>query len=825
MASTLWQDIRYGARMLLKNPGVTIIVIIALALGIGANTAIFSVVNAVLLRPLPYDESDRLVFLNEKSPVLDEMSISYPNFTDWRNHNQTFEKMGVFNRASYNLTGAGEAERIVTGQVSADLFAVLRVNALHGRVFTNEEDKPGGTPVVVLSYPLWQRRFGGQTSILNQAITLNNKSYTVIGIMPESYLYPSRVEMWVPVGQLSDQPSWQNRGNHPGLYGVARLKPGVSFEQAEADMNNVGANLEKQYPDTNASTRPRLRPLMDIYVVDVRRTLWIIFAVVGAVLLIACANIANLLLARATARRKEMAIRTAVGASRWRIARQLLTESILVSMIGGAIGLFLAYWGVQLILYMSPTAIPRSREIGLDWMVLVFTIGVSFVTGVLFGLIPAIQAGEIDVNETLKESGRGTSSRHWLRSSLVVAEVATTLVVLIFAGLMIRSFYKLQQVNPGFSHDRLTSFSISLPQKKYASDEVVASFYNRLLENIRSLPGVESAAAASGLPLGNNGWQTSFTIVGQPIPPRDQTPLMEACLVTPDYFKAMNIPVLRGRVFTDRDDRSHLAGRDLSKLTENERAAAGLNAIVIDEEFARRHWPNEDPIGKRIRLGGGDPGPNDLTLEVIGVVGRVKMESLNQNSNRVQGYFAFNQTPGEGMTVIIKGASDPNLLISSARNAVREIDPDQPIHSPRTMGEIRAESVQGEKLTLTLLSLFAGIALVLAIVGIYGVMSYSVTQRTHEIGIRMAIGARPRDVFKMILGHGMKLALIGVGLGLLAAFYVTRFMATMLFGVEPTDAMTFGAITAILIGVALLACYLPGRRATKVEPTISLRYE
>lgn len=822
MASTLWQDIKYGARMLLKNPGVTIIVIIALALGIGANTAIFSVVNAVLLQPLPYQESDRLVFLNEKSPVLDEMSISYPNFLDWRNQNQTFEKMGVSNYASYNLTGAGEAERIVTGQVSADLFAVLRVNALHGRVFTNEEDKPGGTPVVVLGYPLWQRRFGGQTSILNQAITLNNKSYTVIGIMPESYRYPSRAEMWVPVGQLSDQPSWQSRGNHPGLYGVARLKPGVTFEQADADMNNVGANLEKQYPDSNAATRPRLRWLIDIFIVDIRRTLWVIFGVVAAVLLIACVNIANLLLARATARRKEMAIRTALGAGKWRIARQLLTESILVSMIGGAIGLLLAYGGVQLILYMSPTAIPRAREIGLDWIVLLFTIGISFVTGVLFGLIPAIQAGEVDVNETLKETARSSSGRHLLRSLLVVGEVAITLVVLISAGLMIRSFYKLQQVNPGFSHERLTSFSISLPQKKYSTEEMRSSFYNRLMENIRALPGVESAAAASGLPLGNNGWQTSFVIDGQPVPPREQIPLMEACLVTPDYFKAMNIPVLRGRAFADRDDRSHLAGRDLSKMNENERSIAALNSIVIDEEFAKRHWPNEDPVGKRVRLGQEADAPK---LEVIGVVGRVKMESLNQNSDRVQGYFPFNQVPQGGMTVIIKGASDPNQLISSARNAVKEIDPDQPIYSPRTMNEIRAESVQNEKLTLTLLSLFAGIALVLAIVGIYGVMSYSVTQRTHEIGIRMAIGARPRDVFKMILGHGMKLALIGVGLGLLLAFLVTRFMATMLFGVEPTDATTFGAITAILIGVALLACYLPGRRATKVEPTISLRYE
>ncbi|HEX6649111.1 MAG TPA: ABC transporter permease, partial [Pyrinomonadaceae bacterium] len=482
MMNTLWQDIRYGARMLLKNPGVTIIVIIALALGIGANTAIFSVVNTVLLRPLPYDESERLVFLNEKSPVLDEMSVSYPNFIDWRNLNQSFEKIGVYNRGSYNLTGAGEAERITTGQVSADLFSVLRVNALHGRVFTNDEDKPGGTPVVVLSYALWQRRFGGQTSILNQPITLNGKSYTVIGIMPEKYLYPSRVEMWVPVGQLSDQPNWQMRGNHPGLFGVARLKPGVTFAQAQADLDNIAANLAKQYPDSNTATSVRMRPLLEIFVSDIRRALWVIFGAVGFVLLIACANIANLLLARATARKKEMAIRAAVGASRWRIARQLLTESILLSVIGGSIGLVLARWGVDLIMYVSPTAIPRSREIGLDWTVLAFTVFISFLTGILFGLLPALQAGEVDVNETLKETGRGTSGRHWLRSSLVVVEVATTLVLLIAAGLMIRSFYLLQKVNPGFSSEHLTSFSVALPQKKYSTEEQKTAFYNRLLE-------------------------------------------------------------------------------------------------------------------------------------------------------------------------------------------------------------------------------------------------------------------------------------------------------------------------------------------------------
>ncbi len=821
---TLWQDIKYGTRMLLKNPGITAIVILALALGIGANTAIFSVVNSVLLRPLPYNESDRLVFLNEKSAVLDEMSISYPNFEDWRSQNQSFEKIGVYNRSSYNLTGSGEAERIVTGQVSADLFSVLRVNAAMGRVFTNEEDKPGGSPVVVLSYGLWQRRFGGQTNILNQPITLNGKTYTVIGIMPQDYLYPSRVEMWVPVGQLSDQQSWKSRGNHPGLYGVARLKPGVNFDQAIADMARVATNLEKQYPDSNSGNGIRMRPLMDIYVSDIRRALWVIFAAVGFVLLIACANIANLLLARATARRKEMAIRSALGAGRWRIARQLLTESILLSLVGGSIGLLLGRFGIKLILYMSPDSIPRAREIGLDWKVLSFTIGVAFLTGILFGLVPALQAGDVDVHETLKDTGRGMSGRSWLRSSLVVVEVATTLVLLIGAGLMIRSFYLLQKVNPGFSYEHLTSFSVSLPEKKYKSDEETAAFYNSLLTNIRALPGVESTAAASGLPLGNNGWQTSFTVEGRPDPPPSEVPLMEACLVTPDYFKAMNIPVLRGRVFNDHDDRSHLIGKDLSKLNEIQKSMAGANSVVIDEEFARRYWPNEDPVGKRIRMGGSHDADTAF-LQVLGVVGRVKMESLSQDSNRVQGYFPFAQLPEGSMTIVIKGSGDPNQLISAARQQVKAIDPDQPIYSPRTMGDIRAESVAGERLNLTLLSLFAGIALVLAIVGIYGVMSYSVTQRTHEIGIRMAIGASRVDVFKMILSHGMKLTLIGVGVGLVLAFGLTRLMATMLFGVEPTDATTFASIAVLLVTVALLACYLPGRRATKVEPTISLRYE
>jgi putative ABC transport system permease protein len=818
----IWQDLRYGARMLLKNPGITFVVILALALGIGANTAIFSVIDAVLLRPLPYEDSDRLVFLNETSKVMDEISISYPNFTDWRNQNHVFEKIGVYNRSSYNLTGAGEAERIITGQMSADLFAALGVNPAVGRIYTNDEDKPGGSPVVVLSYGLWQRRFGGLSSILNQPITLNGKSYTVIGVMPQTFQFPSRVEMWVPVGQLSGEPSWQQRGNHPGLYGVGRLRPGVSFAQAKAEMDNIGANLEKQYNDSNAGNGVGTRPLLEVFAGDIRWTLWVLFGAVAAVLLIACANIANLLLARAQSRQKEMAIRAAMGAGRWRIARQLLTESVLLALIGGTLGLLIARWGIALILYISPDAIPRAREISLDWRVLVFTIGISIATGILFGLVPALQAGVVDVHETLKETGRGTSGRHWLRSSLVVVEVATTLVLLIAAGLMIRSFYRLQRVNPGFSYEHLTSFSVALPEKKYASVEQREQFYVRLLDNLRGLPGVESSAAASGLPLGNNGWQTSFTIDGRPLPPRNETPLMEACLVTPDYFRAMNIPLKRGRYFDDHDDRSALAGKDLSKLTEVEKQIAALNAIVIDEEFAHRYWPNEEAVGQRIKLGTDAKAP---VLTVQGVVGRVKMEGLSQDSKRVQGYFPFAQIPSGGMTVILKASGDPNQLIAAVRQQVKAIDPDQPIYSIRTMDEIRAESVASERLSLTLLSIFAGIALVLAIVGIYGVMSYSVTQRTHEIGIRMAIGAQPRDVFRMVIGQGMMLALIGVAIGLLLAFALTRLMTTMLFGVEPTDPATFAAIAVLLTVVALVACYVPGRRATKVDPVVSLRYE
>ncbi len=804
--NTLLQDLRYGARMLFKNPGFTVVAVLALTLGIGATTAIFSVVNSVLLKPLPYPDSEQLVFLSESHPMIAGMSISYPNYNDWRAQNEVFENIGVYRRQNYNLTGTGEPERLTGGMMSADMFAALRVNAMRGRVFTSDDDKPDATPVVVLSYGLWQRRFGGDPGILDQQLTLNGRSYTVIGVMSPDYQFPARVELWTPVGLSAKAPGWESRGNHPGLYGIARLKPGVTLEQARANMESVAVNLEKQYPDSNTGNRVSITPALEAFVGDVRPAMRVLLGVVALVLLIACANVANLLLARATSRQKEMAIRTAMGASRWRIVRQLLTESILLSFAGGGLGLLLASWGVKLIIAISPNSIPRAREIGVDNRVLVFTIAIAALTGIIFGLVPALQASKPDLNETLKDAGRGsTGRRHVLRNALVVAEVMMTMMLLVGAGLMIRSFYRLQQVDPGFNADNLLTFNVTLPTEKYKEEAQQVAFFEQLADRLRQLPGVEVVGVSSGLPLGNNGWQTSFVIDGQPPPDPGKTPLTEAALATPDYFRAMGITLLKGRNFTDADT------KDTPRVT------------LIDEEFARRYWPDEDPIGKRLRIGGNNP--NNPTTEIIGVVRRVKMDGLKQDSDRVQSYFAFRQQAGNGMAITIKTTGDPMALATAAREQVLAIDPNQPIANLNSMQKLRADSIAPERLNLMLFSSFAVVALVLASVGIYGVMSYSVTQRTHEIGIRMALGAQPRNVLGMVVRQGMVLTIAGLALGLGGALLATRLMASLLFGVSATDPLTFIAIPLLLAGVALGACFVPARRATKVDPMIALRYE
>jgi putative ABC transport system permease protein len=802
--TTLIQDLRYGIRMLFKQPGFTIVAVLALTLGIGANSAIFSVVNAVLLRPLPYPDSERLVVLRERSPQIEGMSVAYPNFIDWREQNSAFEDIGVFRRQSYNLTGSGEPERLIGWQLSADVFPVLKVTPGIGRLFTYDEDKPGANPVVVLSHGLWQRRFGGDPNILEQTMTLDGRSFSVIGIMPPGFQFPRPgAELWAPVGQVSKDPGWENRGNHPGLTGIARLRPGVTVEQAREDMEIVAANLEKQYPDSNTGNRITITPALENVIRGIRPALLVLLGAVGFVLLIACANVANLLLARATARQKEIAIRTALGASRWRIVRQLLTESILLSLVGGALGLLLARLGVKLLVAISPNSIPRSEEINLDSRVLAFTIGVSVLTGIIFGVVPALHASKPDLNETLKDAGRGsTGRRHLLRSGLVVSEVALTLVLLIAAGLMIRSFYRLQQVDPGFIHERLLTFNVSLPQRKYPENQQKISFYEQLAEKLRGLPGVQAVGLSSGLPLGNNGWQTSFRVEGQPEPEPGKTPLTEAVVASPEYFQAMGLTVVRGRNFTEQDVKD------------------GPHVTLIDEEFERRYWPGEEAVGKRIKTGRDDP-----PITVVGVVRRVKMDGLNEDSNRVQSYFPFRQMPISGMTVVIKTSKDPMGLVSAVREQVLAIDPDQPVYNINTMEQLRSDSIAPDRLNLMLLACFAAVALILATVGIYGVMAYSVTQRTHEIGIRMALGARQSDVLGMVIRQGMKLAIGGLAIGVAGAWLATRAMTSLLFGVSATDPVTFAVISILLIGVALGACFVPARRATKVDPMIALRYE
>jgi len=816
-------ELRLSMRQLLKKRGFGAVAVLTFALGIGANTAIFSVVNAVLLRPLPYTESGRLVWLSERGPNFPTMSISYPNFSDWRAQQTVFDHIGVYNWGSYNLTGKGEPYRLTGIRISADALAALRAKPALGRLFDNADDQPGAPGLVLLSHGLWQSRFGADAGMVNHPITLDGRPYTVIGVMPAGFAFPSRTDLWLPVGPLSSEESWKSRGNHPGLFGVARLKPGVTLPQARAEMETIAVRLEQQYPDSNKNNRVRVEPLLDNYVRNVRRALWTLLGAVGLVLLIACANVANLLLARAAARQKEMAVRAALGAGRWRIVRQLLTESVLLALGGGAFGLLLASGGVRLILALSRDAIPRAAEVGLDAGVLAFTAGIAVLTGILFGLAPAWQGSRADLQDTLKDTTRGTTGgRARLRQGLVVAEVALTLVMLTGAGLLLRSFHRLQQVNAGFSSERVLSFRLDLPEKKYGKEELQVGFYQRLVEGLRALPGVQAVSVTSRLPLGGNDWQTSFLIEGRPEPPPHERPSMEVHLVGPDYFRVMGIPLLHGRAFTDQDDRGHLRGRDLSGFTDGERWMSGLNTIIVDEEFARRHWPNEDAIGKRVRLPWGEKGP---LLTVVGVVGRVKLNQLNERGGFVQAYLPFLQGASGSMAVVMKTTLNPKTLIAAARQQVKALDPDQPVYDTRALRELRDNSIAPQRLNFALLSVFAAVALALAVIGLYGVLAYAVAQRQREIGVRMALGAQRRDVLGLVVGHGMRLTMIGVILGLTGAFALTRVLEGLLFETKPFDPATFLSVTVILVGVALLACWIPARRAARVQPMAALRHE
>ena len=819
---TLLKDLRYAARSLRRSPGFTFVAILTLALGIGANTAIFSVVNAVLLRPLPYPDSERLMFISERDQQMRRLSVAWPNYVDWRTQNSVFQEIGVYNRDSYNLIGAGDPRRVLAGQVSAGFFTTLKVNPLLGRVFTHEEDQPGAAPVVVLSYSLWQSVFSGDSNVVNRTITLNNRSYSVLGVMPAEFQFPARSEIWVSAGQLSNR--WQHRNNHPGLYAVARLKDGITVEQARADLERIAASLASEYPDTNKGHGVTLTTLLENTLGDISRSLWILFAAAGLVLAIACANVANLMLVRAATRQKELAIRSALGAGRLRLARQLLAESLLIAVIGSIAGLLLARWLLSALVVSTTPGLPRAAEIDLDGRVLIFTAVCSILTGFLFGLIPAIRAGRVDPEQALKESGRGRGSlKQKTRGVLVISEVALAMVLLVGAGLLLRSFYRLNQVNSGFDYENVISLNISPPATKYPTVEQRVGFYQSLIEKMKALPGVPSIGLTSGLPFGQSGWRTGFAVDGKPVPPANEAPQFEACAVSPDYFRTMGIPLREGRYFTEQDNRQHLAGRDLSNFDEGAKQVMGLNAIIIDEEFARRHWPSESAVGKRIRLTPVDPGSPYLT--VVGVVGRVKMDRLSVESNYVQAYVPILQMPMPTVVGVMRSSLDESQLTALARQAVQAVDPNQPIYGIRTLARIRAESIAPERLNLSLLSLFAGLALLLAGIGIYGVISYAAAQRTQEIGVRMALGARPSDVLHLIARQGLLLALVGIAIGLGTAFMLTRLMSQLLFGISTTDAITFFSVPLILLAVAAAACYIPARRATKVDPLVALRTE
>ncbi len=807
----LWQDLRYGARMLLKNPVFTLIAVFTLALGIGANTAIFSVVNAVLLRALPFNEPERLVRLTSVRATDPDsrISVSYADFLDWQKETATFAHAACYAGGNAVLTVGDEPERIRTGLVTEDFFAALGAPMLLGRAFTAEESK-SGAPVVVISHSLWQRRFGGNPDIVGQKFPTAARTATIIGVTPPKMHYPENVEAWLPMTlafTVQSFPDMLRRDNFI-FQSIARLQPGVTPAQANARLDVIARHINQENPKIRQDITARAIPLLDYAIPrELRRGLQILLGAVGFVLLIACVNIANLLLARSAARERELAIRLALGAGRRRVVRQLLTESLLLALVGGACGLLLAWWGADLLVKFAPEQIPRLNETGSDWRVLGFTLLLALGTAVAIGLIPALQASKPDLNASLKEGSRSASggahgSR--MRSVLVIAEVALALVLLAGAGLMIKSFLLLQQVEPGFNTSNVLTFETNINARQFNTPEKRADAYHNLVQSIKSVPGVQTAAAVSALPLDGGGFYLGrvFLREGAAEPPAAPDYRGSWNVVTPDYFNALDIGLVKGRLFTDRDD------------------AQSPPVIIVSEMFAQRMFPNEDPLGKRIRSWRDE---NKLR-EIVGVVRDVHYRGLDDGPSSLV-YIPHRQDAWGSLTMVVRTAGEPAAMASAVRQAFRAVDKDSPISNVQTLQKVWTDSTARQRFGTWLLGLFAALALCLAGIGIYGVMSYAVAQRTHEIGIRMALGARGADVLKLVLRHGMILALPGIALGLLAAFALTRLMKSLLFNVSATDPLTFVAIALLLAVVALLACYLPARRATKVDPLDALRCE
>lgn len=809
---TLLQDLRFGLRTLTKSPGFAVVALLTLALGIGANSAIFSVINAILLRPLAYKNPEQLVLINHNYQKISlKASVSAFGFVHYRDNAKSFESLTAITGWAANLTGEGEPERLTGQTVSANFFELLGANAAMGRTFAVGEDSEGKNRVVVLSHGFWQRRFGGDQNILNKTLSLNGENYSVVGVMPPSFQYGREigmiVDLWAPIVFTPQQLS-SNSITNEFLSVLGRLRAGVSQEQAQAEMHNIASNLRQQYMQGADATNwdLLLTSFRQQVVGDISTMLWIVMLVVGFVLLIACANVANLLLARAAARQKEIAVRTALGARRWRIIRQLLTESLLLSVVGGAFGLLIGYWGVKALVALNEDRIPRAHEISLDWKVMLFTFGISILTGILFGIVPALQTTKTDLHETLKEGGRNAAAttKQWIRSSLVVVEIALALAVLVGAGLLVKSFLHVQQVNPGFNPEGMLTMHLSLPMTKYSEAPQRANFYKQVINDVRALPGVQSVGAVSVLPLSGGGSSGSFRIEGRDVPPGQSSPHGARWAATPDYFKTMGIPLIRGRYFEDRD------------------TSEALPVAIIDQALAQKYWPNEDPLGKRIVFEGTRDNP--LWREIVGIVGHVKHTDL-EGESRAQYYMPHQQRPQPNMALVIRTPNDPNALAGSVRSVIKSADSDLPVFRVRTMDQFVADSMTQRKFALLLICVFACLALLLSAIGLYGVMAYSVTQRTHELGLRMALGAQASDVLKLVVKQGMLLAVVGLAIGVVGAIFLSRLMKTMLFNVSATDPLVFVGIALILAAVALLACFVPARRATKVDPMVALRYE
>ncbi len=804
----LWRDVQYGARSLQKSPGFLVVAVLTLGLGIGANTAIFSVIDAVLLRPMPYPDAGRLVFLTEWSEQVPNMSFSVANFKDVRDQTTVFDTLFAHNGTNFILTGeGGEAERVAARQVSSGVFGTLGKNPILGRAFTAEEDKPGAEKVVLLGEGFWERRFGRDPGVLGRSLSLSGEAFTVIGVMPGTLHGNLKLsDVFTPLLRLEDRIGGEERrGNHPGIYVIGRMKPGIAEEQARTEVVSIAKRLAEEHPNSNARQSMTLESLQQAYVGDLRPALLLLLGAVAFVLLIACANVANLLLARAAQREREIAVRMALGAARKRVLRQLLTESVLLSLAGALLGLLLAYGGVKALVASLPANVPRADEIGMDARVLAFTVVLAVLTGIAFGLAPAWKVSGLHMQDPLREGGRGAvgSGHRRTRQVLVVAEISLALVLLVGAGLMLRSFFKVLQADPGFRMEGVLTANLPLSPARFGEHPQKAAVAERIVERLRAIPGVEAAAVS--LPL-LGGWQSSFMIEGRPEPPPGQRPSTDVTRVAGDYFRAMGVRLVEGRVFDERD-------RDKAPLV-----------CMVDETFVKSHWPTESPLGKRVSFNS-SRDTEMKWMEVVGVVAHVKNYGVDEDS-RVEIYLPYLQaSAGAGVTAILRTAGDPGSLTTALRQAMRELDPEIPVYQARALPEIAADRNAPRRLAAVLIAVFAAIALVLAAVGIYGVMAYAVAQRTQEIGLRMALGARREDILGMVLRSGTIMAVSGVGIGLVTALALARLITSLLFQTSATDPPTFSIVPLLLVSVALLACYIPARRATKVDPLVALRYE